>query len=211
MDALANFQGCMTDVDIVLEFDMANAVCGEGNGNFPGNSFVEHRVGLNPAKSFFTMEFEFMTTMNEGMLLLVGDPDFIGDHINFEVIDGKLEFEFAPSEDTDTYVCDVKIVSDVVVNDGKWHTVSGERTGAASGRLTVDGVTTRHDPCSTALCPHSSIDTAGEPLYIGGHPDIAGSDAHTGMDARTNFLGCLSPIHFVSEADHLDRTFSSSA
>jgi hypothetical protein len=78
-----------------------------------------------------------------------------------------------------------------------------------SGLLTVGGVTTTHDPSLTALCPHSSIATDGEPLYIGGHPDIVGLDAHTGMDARTNYFGCLSPIHFIS--DDLDQTFSASA
>jgi hypothetical protein len=119
MNALANFVGCLTDVDILLEFDIVNAVYGTGNGNFPSNSFVMHELGLNPAATLFAMDFPFNTTAAEGMLLLVGDPDFIGDHINFQVIRGRLEFEFAPSEDTDAYVCGVNIVSGVAVDDGE--------------------------------------------------------------------------------------------
>ena len=208
--------------------DMPKQHCGAGARTYNGQSYDTVSPGINPSSNMFTISFSFKTTNSEGVIFVCGQDDVAGgytsDHIVFELLQGKLHFDFAPGAD----VCNINMNSAARLDDGKWHTVSATRIDATTGSLRVDGADTFGHAMGN--CGASGVDLT-LPVYIGGHPthrnavcdptiaaaqgctpgggvqvgstDVGsrygGTSRQTGLDAQANFAGCLSGILYEEE------------
>ena len=224
LTATHGLDGCISDVYWEMDYDMPQQHCGEGAKSYNGQSFDSYpSTTFNPSANMFKISFSFKTTSADGIIFVCGQDDVAGgytsDHIVFELLQGQLHFDFAPG----AAQCNINMHSTARLDDGAWHTVTATRLTATTGSLRVDAV----DSYGQAMgqCGASGVDLT-LPVYIGGHPNrrnavcdptlaaaqgcdpnsgvqagqiASGVARQTGVDAETNFAGCLSGIRVEEE------------
>lgn len=223
LSATQDLVGCISDVYYEMDYDMPQQHCGEGAKGYNGQSYDSYPNSIwNPDANMFTISFSFKTTSADGIIFVAGQDDiggnYVSDHIVFELLQGQLHFDFAPGAG----VCNINMHSTARLDDGAWHTVTASRLTFTTGSLRVDAVDTFGQ--TMGQCGAHGVNL-NLPVYIGGHPTLrnavcdptlaaaqgcqaggvqagqitAGTARQTGVDASTNFAGCLSGIRVEEE------------
>ena len=210
--------GCRHCVCNFANGDSAHAAQGQNSGQFDGGQMLTFGSAINPVTHNFVITFSMKTSADDAIILaassdlecagLSGCSDGTGstgccegvrdDHLVVQIVKGRLQFNFGLGSDCNVAGsvntgggCDntVTVGSAALVNDGEWHVVRVARPALQTATITVDGVTVE----ATAHGPNNAIDISGS-MHIGGHPNP--SSFQLGLEATTNFVGCLSDIYY---------------
>lgn len=196
-----------------------------GAMSLQGSSWVKYNNGLNPRGELFTVSYSFKTSVQTGVMVLVGmdrgHAHWDADHLVIQLIAGNVVAHMSPGGKKSAIKITNTPVTPTNYADNKWHTVSFSRTGRQAASLHVDATTTKGVSCtmSGTCCPGGAA-KCGEckhhagpigpknpryacagvdlnlPVYYGGHPDVC-SARHAGLDSpATNFQGCLGVMQY---------------
>ena len=121
---------------------------------------------LNPGTRDFAITIRFRTTHSYGNMIQKGQANTPGGNFKWEIPKGRLLCLFRGfNSKGQQQTLRVRSPEDALLNDGVWHTVRCERTGAGV-TMTIDGTTSLSTPAWTG-----SVDITNTfPLTIGGKP-----------------------------------------
>ncbi|OQV20149.1 Agrin [Hypsibius exemplaris] len=133
--------------------------------------------------------FRLRTTARNGLIIWQSKGKSIrGDFLSLAVIDGSVEFAFDLGKEKEIFI----LRSDVVVSDGKWHTVNAERK-KRSGILQVDD----EKPQSGTSTPGTTVLNTNGKMLIGGSMEMPPGFS---SGYYQGFNGCLTALSVDGKA-----------